>query len=112
MSLEASLDAATAAMKDLTAALIAAKGPTDKPAKAAKTAEPAAPTVTKDQVTAAAVAIKAKFGQDVAKEMIKTHGKAAELKAMKPEAFAAFVEACNAKMTEEPEEATEEDDGL
>lgn len=93
--------ATTAATKsEATSTTAATKG-----TKGTKTTKPevASPKHTVEEVQAAAVAVKDKFGSPAATELIKEHGKAEKLKDIKPENYDAFVEACEAKVAEEAE---------
>lgn len=109
------------AIKENTAALKAAGGSaatstagkaatTTKAAADKKADKAAAPKHTAEEVKAAAVSIKDAFGQPAAKELIKSAGKAEELKAIKPENYDAFVEACEAKLAAGTDEVASEDD--
>jgi hypothetical protein len=97
------IEANTAALEANTKAQAAggsagtAKATTTK-ATATKETKAAAPKYSAEEVKAAAVKVKDAFGQPAAKELIKEAGKADELKAIKPENYDAFVEACEAKL--------------
>lgn len=119
----AALNAHTAALKGSSVSAASAGGAepegkpaaTTKPAKGGKAAaadKPAAPKNTVEQVKAAAVLVKEKFGSAAAKELIKEVGKAAELKDIKPENYDAFVEACEKKVNATEDESAEDEDDL
>jgi hypothetical protein len=99
-AIEANTAALEASTKALAAAGTAAAGKAATTTKAATTKadKPAAPKYSAEEVKAAAVKVKDAFGQPAAKELIKESGKADELKAIKPENYDAFVEACEAKL--------------
>jgi hypothetical protein len=113
------IEANTAALEASTKALAAAGG-TAAAGKAATTTKttttkadkPAAPKYSAEEVKAAAVKVKDAFGQPAAKELIKESGKADELKAIKPENYDAFVEACEAKLAAGNEAPENKEDDL
>lgn len=98
------------------AAAAAAPAADKKPAGGKKATAPdkkpeaAQPKHSVEEVKAAAVAVKEKFGSPAAKELIANVGKADELKNIKPENYDAFVKACSDKVSGSEEEAQEEDD--
>jgi len=106
MSLETDIQANTAAILELTAAILGNKAaPAPAPPKKAAAAPPATkpaaappppPTPTREAVTAACVAVNGARGQDTAKKAIKQFGKADMLKDVQPENFAALIAGCEA----------------
>ena len=117
MSLEEALNENTKAVKDLIGAL-AGKGGTTAAAATGKTggkggttAAAAKPKITVETITEKAVAVKKAISAEASKHLIKTFGKADNLKAMKEENFAEFVAACDAALEAgEVEIPSEEDD--
>jgi len=133
MSLEQALQENTAAIKELIAALNGAKAASaaapaavapqadtepaeEKKVKRSRKAEPAddaddeesKPKYTFEQAKAAAVKVKDTLGAKVAKELIKTAGKAAELAELKPENYGALIAACE-KALKEADESSDDD---
>jgi hypothetical protein len=106
------IEANTAALEANTKSQAAGgKAATTTKATATKDTKPTAPKFSAEEVKAAAVKVKDAFGQPAAKELIKEFGKADELKAIKPENYDAFVEACEKKLAA-GEEAPETTDDL
>jgi len=107
------IEANTAALEANTKAQAAGGAAAGKAATGGKATttkdKPAAPKYSAEEVKAAAVRVKDAFGQPAAKELIKEAGKADELKAIKPENYDAFVEACEAKLAAGEEPQTSDD---
>ena len=109
MSLEAALEANTAALTELTKAILG-NGPKISGTggtSAATTTKTSKPKSSLADVTKAAVTVKEKLGEAKAKELIRDVGKSDSLKAVAPENFDALLEACNAAI-----KAADEDGGL
>lgn len=105
MSLEAKIEALTAAVEANTAALKGAKGGAPGTAdpgkgKSGKTSA-VVPKNNIEAVKAAAVKVKDKLGREKAKELIADPGMAEELAKMKPENYDAFVSACEAALSDD-----------
>lgn len=112
MSLEAKLEALTAAVLANTEALKGAKGAPAASGKPGKTS-PAEKTskFTPEQVKAAAVKVKDKLGTGEAKRLIKEVGKADELMKIEVGNYDAFIAACEKAVAaaEEPEDGGDGD---
>lgn len=118
MSLEAKIEANTAAVTRLADLMEAGGAAAPKAAAAAKAAAPKAAAKTKitaDQIKAAIVGVKDTVGADEARELIERHAgdgkKLADLILM-PATFEAVMADCAAAMEGGGEEAAAEDDGL
>lgn len=111
MSLEAKIEALTAALNENTAAIKAAGGAAPKSADAGEKKGPGRPPKAKgptmEEVTAAAKAYATEHGKPAAKALIAKHG-GADLKSLPESAWAAFVE----DTKNAPEADPEDDDGL
>lgn len=100
MALEDKLDANTAAMEKLTAALLGSK-PAPGGGKGGTTTTPAAePKISFEDLTKLALRVRNEISVDKAKELIKDAGKAKELKAVAKENFDALAAACNTALEE------------
>jgi len=104
MSLEAQLEANTKAVNRL-AEIMEKGGAVTGSAKATGGASTAKPKHTDKEVTSAVVKVKKKHGDDAAKELIKTVGKADKLAEVKPENYDALYDAAVAKEAEDAEDA-------
>jgi len=107
MALEDEIKGLRSDIQALTAALAGGKAPAAAGGKAADKKGAAAPTKTAEEVTEMAVRVKKEKGTDAAKALIKSHGKADELKNVKPENYDALFAACEAALAE-----TAEEDGI
>lgn len=110
MSLEAALDANTAAMKELTAALLGgqAKGGSATAGKAEKAEKAAKPKITIEQITALAKEARDKIGADAYKALVKKVTGAGALKDVAPEKLDALAAALTEARDNDPGES--EDD--
>lgn len=100
MALEDEIKGLRSDIQALTAALAGGKAPAATGGKGGSKGA-TAPTHTAEEVTEMAVRVKKEKGTDAAKALIKAHGKADELKNVKPENYDALFAACEAALAEE-----------
>lgn len=116
--IEEKLDALTAALTANTAALLkagggtAAAGTTTGGGKGKGGGKAADPKVNQDQMNAALIKLKDKFGMDEAKAIIKEHGKVDKMGEIKPAQYEAVYTAAVARYEELESGGSSEDDGL
>jgi hypothetical protein len=104
MALEQVIEANTEAMKALTAALLSGQRPATGGGKGGGGAGKATePEHSFEEVTKICVRVKNEKGEDAAKDLIKTVGKAESLKKVAKENFDALFDAATAKLAEDDE---------
>lgn len=114
MSLEQALDANTAAIKELTAAITAGgKTTASTPAATAAASKPpktAKPKITIEALMALAKETRAKIGADAYKALLKAETGVDALKDVPPEKMDSFAAALTSARDAEPEAAEDDDD--
>lgn len=98
---------ATAGVSAPTATAAAAPASTTGKGKAAAEKKDDGPKVTQDEMNAAAMKLRDKFGPEITRELVSEFGKAPKLAEVKPAQYKALFDACVAKFNELEAAATQ-----